>query len=127
MTHYRSAPAAIDVLYELRQRRPDLFDKVEIYIDGGIRRGSDVVKSLALGARSVGLGRPFLYANGAYEERGVRKVIQSGLTCLCHYPNLNAAPVLEEEIALNMRLVGARNISELKPEMVTKRDMHTDM
>jgi L-lactate dehydrogenase (cytochrome) len=54
------APAPIDVLIELRQRRPDLFDQIEVYIDGGIRRGTDVLKALALGATAVGLGRPFL-------------------------------------------------------------------
>ncbi|KIM25178.1 hypothetical protein M408DRAFT_74720 [Serendipita vermifera MAFF 305830] len=97
------APAAIDVLYELRQRRPDLFDRTEIYIDGGIRRGSDVVKALALGARGVGLGRPFLYSN-AYGERGVAKAIG----------------ILEEEIVTTMCLVGARKVSDLVPEMVCR-------
>ncbi len=77
LTSVLSAPAAIDVLWELRQRRPELFDKAEIYVDGGVRRGTDVVKALALGARAVGLGRPFLYANGTYGERGVTKAIQS--------------------------------------------------
>lgn len=100
------APAAIDILWELRQRRPDLFDKAEFYVDGGARRGTDVVKALALGARAVGLGRPFLYANGTYGERGVTKAIE----------------ILEEEIALAMRLVGARSVSELRPEMVERND-----
>jgi L-lactate dehydrogenase (cytochrome) len=65
------------VLYELRQRRPDLFARTEVYIDGGIRRGTDVMKAVALGAKAVGLGRPFLFANGAYGERGVVRVIRS--------------------------------------------------
>ncbi|PVF94761.1 FMN-dependent alpha-hydroxy acid dehydrogenase [Serendipita vermifera] len=98
------APAPIDVLYELRQKRPDVFDKAEIYIDGGIRRGTDVLKALALGARAVGLGRPFLYANGTYGERGVTRLIR----------------ILEEELDTNMRLVGARKVSELTSEMVHK-------
>ena len=47
---------------------------MEIYIDGGIRRGTDVLKALALGARAVGLGRPFLYSLAAgYGEAGVRR------------------------------------------------------
>jgi L-lactate dehydrogenase (cytochrome) len=54
------------VLYELRQKRPDLFDKVEVYVDGGVRRGTDVLKALCLGAKGVGLGRTFLFANGTY-------------------------------------------------------------
>lgn len=72
-----SAPASIDVLYELRRRRPDLLASTEVYIDGGIRRGTDVVKAIALGARAVGVGRPFLFANGAYGELGIVKVIHS--------------------------------------------------
>ncbi|KAG8715750.1 Cytochrome b2, mitochondrial precursor [Ceratobasidium sp. 423] len=67
------APAGIDVLYELRQKRPDLFEKVEVYIDGGVRRGTDVLKALCLGAKGVGLGRTFLFANGTYGEKGVVK------------------------------------------------------
>lgn len=74
-----SAPAPITVLHELRQRRPDILDdpKFEIYIDGGVTRGTDVLKALCLGARGVGLGRAFLYANALYGEEGCRRVIQS--------------------------------------------------
>jgi L-lactate dehydrogenase (cytochrome) len=46
-------------------------------IDGGVRSGADVVKALALGAKAVGLGRPFLYANGTHGEEGVVRVCQS--------------------------------------------------
>lgn len=72
-----SAPAPIDILYELRATRPDLFSKIEIMIDGGVRSGADVVKALALGAKAVGLGRPFLYANGTHGQEGVVRVCQS--------------------------------------------------
>lgn len=65
------------VLYELYQQRPDLLRKHEVYIDGGVRRGTDVLKALCLGARGVGLGRPFLYGNGVWGEDGCRRVIQS--------------------------------------------------
>lgn len=81
----------LEILYRLRQRRPDVFDKLEVYIDGGIRRGTDVVKALCLGAKAVGLGRPFLYAQSAYGEIGVLKIIK----------------ILEKEIVTAMKLVGA--------------------
>ena len=72
-----SSPAPIDVLYELRANRPDLFDKIDVMMDGGVRSGADVVKALALGAKAVGLGRPFLYANGTHGQEGVERVCQS--------------------------------------------------
>ena len=62
-----SAPAGIDLLYEIRSLRPDLFDKVEIMIDGGVRSG----------AKAVGLGRSSLYANGTHGQEGVERVCQS--------------------------------------------------
>jgi L-lactate dehydrogenase (cytochrome) len=74
-----SAPAPIDLLYELRATRPDLFSKLDVMIDGGVRSGADVVKAVALGAKAVGLGRPFLYANGTHGQEGVERVCESEL------------------------------------------------
>jgi L-lactate dehydrogenase (cytochrome) len=71
------APAAIDILYEIRSHRSDLFGKIEITIDGGVRSGADVVKALALGAKAVGIGRPVLYANGTHGQEGVQRVLES--------------------------------------------------
>ncbi|TIC03141.1 hypothetical protein E3Q16_03226 [Wallemia mellicola] len=65
------APASIDVLREIREEAPEVFEKLEVYVDGGVRRGTDVLKALCLGAKAVGLGRPFLYAQSAYGEQGV--------------------------------------------------------
>ncbi|GAB1519922.1 hypothetical protein RhiTH_002993 [Rhizoctonia solani] len=98
------APAGIDVLYELRQKRPDLFDKVEVYVDGGVRRGTDVLKALCLGAKGVGLGRTFLFANGTYGEKGVVKAVR----------------ILRNEIETGMRLLGATSLDQLRPEMVER-------
>ena len=72
-----SSPAPMTVLHELHQRRPELLRKHEVYIDGGVTRGTDVLKALCLGARGVGLGRPFLYANGVWGEEGCQRVIES--------------------------------------------------
>ncbi|GAB7354339.1 hypothetical protein MBLNU459_g4850t2 [Dothideomycetes sp. NU459] len=95
------APAPIDILYEIRTYRPDLFTKIEVMIDGGVRSGADVVKLLALGAKAVGLGRTFLYANATHGEEGARRVIE----------------ILRTEITNTMRNIGAATISDLKPEM----------
>jgi len=65
------------VLYEMRQVRPDLLDKYQVFIDGGVTRGTDVLKALCLGARAVGLGRAFLYANSVWGEEGCMRVIES--------------------------------------------------
>lgn len=46
-------------------------DRIEVYIDGGIRRSTDIIKALCLGATGVGIGRPFLYAMSAYGLPGV--------------------------------------------------------
>ncbi|KAJ3558673.1 hypothetical protein NM688_g781 [Phlebia brevispora] len=92
----------IDVLYKLRRQRPEVFDKLEVYVDGGVKRGTDVVKALCLGARSVGLGRPFLYAQSAYGAAGVARAVR----------------ILEREIISCMRQLGVRKIEELVPKMV---------
>ena len=65
------------ILHELHKRRPDIIKKKEVYIDGGVTRGTDVLKALCLGARGVGLGRAFLYANGVWGVAGARRVVQS--------------------------------------------------
>ncbi|KAF8529939.1 FMN-dependent dehydrogenase-domain-containing protein [Gautieria morchelliformis] len=100
--HGGSSMPSVDVLFKLRKQRPDVFDKVEVYIDGGVRRGTDVLKCVSLGARAVGLGRPVLFAQSAYGEAGVRRLIQ----------------ILEREIRAGMALLGAASIKDLKPELV---------
>jgi L-lactate dehydrogenase (cytochrome) len=70
------APSAIRTLLEIRRFCPEVLSKVEIWLDGGIRRGADVVKALCLGATAVFLGRPFMYALGAYGTDGVSHAIR---------------------------------------------------
>ncbi|KAI5479100.1 acetolactate synthase [Pseudohyphozyma bogoriensis] len=94
--------APLDVLIEIRQRDPTLLTDLEVYVDGGVRRGTDVLKALCLGAKGVGLGRPFLYAQSAYGEDGVVRTVR----------------IMEEEIITGMRLLGAPTLKDLKPEMV---------
>lgn len=90
----------LDVLVELRQQSPELFDKTEVYIDGGIRRGTDVIKALALGATAVGLGRPFLYAQSGFGQPGADRAIA----------------IMRDEIERCMRLLGVTRLDQLGPE-----------
>ena len=72
-----TSPPAILTLLELRKHCPQVFTKMEVFLDGGVKRGTDVVKALCLGCKAVGLGRPFLYANTCYGVEGVLKAIES--------------------------------------------------
>jgi len=78
--------------------------KVPVFIDSGFRRGMDIVKAMTLGADMVGVGRPWLWGLGAFGEAGVEKVLQ----------------ILEAEFKAAMQQVGAKNLEELTPALVTK-------
>lgn len=94
----------LEVLAEARPllKSKGLEDKIELYIDGGIRRGSDIIKALCLGAKGVGLGRPFLYAMSGYGEEGVVRAIQ----------------ILKSEMIRDMKLLGVSKISDLNEDYV---------
>ncbi|KAG7876735.1 hypothetical protein KL938_004348 [Ogataea parapolymorpha] len=107
-----TAPPPVELLAEVvpeLKRRNKLRPDFEIFIDGGVRRGTDILKALALGGQNVrvgvGLGRPFLYANSSYGENGVRKAIQ----------------LLKDELEMDMRLLGVRNLRELDETFVDTR------
>ncbi|KAH9999788.1 FMN-dependent dehydrogenase-domain-containing protein [Russula vinacea] len=100
------SPAPMAVLYEMRQVRPDLLDRYQVFIDGGVTRGTDVLKALCLGARAVGLGRAFLYANSVWGEEGCMRVIE----------------ILREEIMLGMQLLGVSRLEQLTAERVRNGD-----
>ncbi|KAG7193630.1 Cytochrome b2, mitochondrial precursor [Scheffersomyces spartinae] len=95
-----------EVMPVLRERGLD--KKIEVYVDGGISRGSDVIKALCLGAKGVGLGRAFLYANSAYGEDGVKKAIQ----------------LLKSEMYLDMKLLGVSKIEDLTPDLLDLRNLY---
>jgi L-lactate dehydrogenase (cytochrome) len=119
MVHGRaySAPAPMSVLYEMRQVRPDLLDKHHVFIDGGVTRGTDVLKALCLGARAVGLGRAFLYANGVWGEDGCMRVIESKDDDMFNRLGTNRGRiVMREEIMLGMQLLGVTRLEQLTPE-----------
>lgn len=105
------ARPSIEVLVEVMAalRAKGWQDYIEVYIDGGIRRATDVIKALCLGAKGVGIGRPFLYAMSTYGEEGVCHLIQ----------------LLKDEMEMNMRLIGANKIEDLNPNMVDLKSIFT--
>ncbi|KAF2717964.1 FMN-linked oxidoreductase [Polychaeton citri CBS 116435] len=68
-------PTAVEILLEVHRDYPEVFSKMEIYCDGGVRRADHILILLALGCRAVGLGRSPMYAN-VYGTSGVTKLIQ---------------------------------------------------
>ena len=71
-----TAQPAILTLMEIQANCPEILERMEVFIDGGIRRGTDVLKAICLGASGVCLGRPFLYAV-SYGQEGVEHLIDS--------------------------------------------------
>jgi isopentenyl diphosphate isomerase/L-lactate dehydrogenase-like FMN-dependent dehydrogenase len=76
-----------------------------VLIDGGVRRGTDVFKALALGARAVGIGRPYLWGLAAFGQAGVDRVLE----------------ILNAELRLAMRQFGTPEISKITRKAVTWR------
>jgi L-lactate dehydrogenase (cytochrome) len=78
--------------------------EMTIMLDSGVRRGTDVLKALALGAKSVFLGRPFLYAAAIAGETGVR----------------HATFLLSEEVDRDLALLGCPDLATLGPEFLLR-------
>ena len=75
---------------------------IPVMMDSGIRRGTDVLKALAMGARFVFVGRPFMYAAAIAGEAGVQHAIR----------------ILAEEVDRDMGLLGINSIAEMKRGML---------
>jgi len=89
------APSTISVLPEIAA---SVGNQIEVLFDGGVRRGTQIVKALALGAHGVFLGRAYVYGLAADGERGVSRVIE----------------LLAAEVSITMALMGVRSVSELR-------------
>lgn len=88
-------------LLELHKGCPEVFDRMEVYVDGGFTRGTDMLKALALGATAVGIGRPYLYAL-AYGQDGVEHLTE----------------ILKDELESSMKLSGITDVDKAHPGMV---------
>ncbi len=88
----------VEVVAEVKGRIP-------VIVDGGVRRGADVLKALALGATAVGIGRPYIWGLGAFGQEGVERVVE----------------MMNAELRLAMGGVGARTIKEISPNNIVRR------
>ena len=93
------APSSIAVLPEIADA---VGDQIEIMFDGGIRSGQDVMRALALGAKSCMIGRAYIHGLGAYGEQGVRKAID----------------IIRQELSVTMGLCGVAKIADIDTRVV---------
>lgn len=93
-------------LLECQMNCPSIFAQLEVYIDGGVRRGADILKALCLGATAVGMGRPFLYALN-YGEEGIEHFVE----------------ILKTELTTAMALIGITDLSQCHPGLVSTLDL----
>lgn len=94
-----TAPPTIDVLEPIVQA---VADRADVILDGGIRRGTDIIKALALGAKAVGIGRPYLYGLAAAGQAGAARAIA----------------ILAEELRRDLALMGCADLSAITRDSV---------
>ena len=83
---------------QIKEIKDSVEDKLELICDGGIRRGSDIIKYLSLGADIVGVGRPALYGLMANGKKGVENIFK----------------ILQEELFISMTNSGIKDIKSIK-------------
>ena len=94
-----TSPATIEVLESITTA---IDGRIEVLIDGGVRRGTDVLKALALGARAVLLGRPILWGLAVEGEQGVRRVLD----------------IVRQELDVAMALAGCCSVDEVDTDLI---------
>jgi 4-hydroxymandelate oxidase len=96
-----SSRATIDSLPEVVQGTAG---RIPVICDGGFRRGTDIYKAMALGAASIGIGRPYIWGLGAFGQEGVETVLT----------------LLRREFELVMKQMGATSIARINPSSVIR-------
>lgn len=94
--------SSLETALEIYNEAPEVFKKLEVYADGGVRYGTDALKLLALGVRAVGLGRPFMFAN-VFGVEGVKKVVE----------------IMKREIAVNAGNLGLNDLKNITANSVS--------
>lgn len=97
------APSALEIALEIHEEAPEVFKKIEVYADGGIRYGGDVLRLLALGVRAVGLGRPFMFSN-IFGQAGVEHAIS----------------LFKKELAIDAGNLGVADLKKITPDYVSR-------
>ena len=97
-----SGRASIDSLAEVA---PAVAGRIPVLVDGGVRRGADVFKALALGADAVGIGRPYIWGLASFGQEGVERVLD----------------ILQSELTGNMRQAGTRSVAEIDASHIVDR------
>ncbi|XP_038187740.1 hydroxyacid oxidase 1 isoform X2 [Arvicola amphibius] len=100
-------PATIDALPEIVEA---VEGKVEVFLDGGVRKGTDVLKALALGAKAVFVGRPIIWGLAFQGEKGVQDVLE----------------ILKEEFRLAMALSGCQNVKVIDKTLKKLSSLNTE-
>ena len=95
-------PAPVDCVRPIRDH---IGAALDVIVDGGVRRGTHVIKALALGASACSIGRSYLYGLAAGGQAGVERALE----------------ILRNEVLLDMTLLGARNISEISAQHIQHR------
>ncbi|UPK90151.1 hypothetical protein LCI18_001086 [Fusarium solani-melongenae] len=93
--------SAIETALEIHNEAPEVFKQTEVWADGGVRYGTDVIKLLALGVKAIGLGRSFMYSN-VYGAEGVERAIE----------------ILKYEIAIDAANLGISDLKKINPDWV---------
>lgn len=95
-------PASIDVLEDIAEA---VEGRSEVLLDGGVRRGTDVLKALALGAKAVLIGRPYIWGLAVDGQAGVTRVLD----------------LLREEFRIAMGLTGCVHVNEIRKDLIFQR------
>jgi 4-hydroxymandelate oxidase len=101
----RADPTGLGTIESLPEVISAVAGKMPVMVDGGIRRGADIFKALALGAIAVGIGRPYLWGLGAFGQSGVERVLD----------------ILRAELSLVMKQAGAPSIARITPDFLIRR------
>ena len=78
--------------------------KIPVLVDSGFRRGTDVLKALAMGAKACGIGRPYIWGLGAFGQKGVERVLE----------------IMRTELEVDMAQCGMSSLSKITPALIRR-------